>query len=98
MRMTPAVGCSSPATHRSVVVLPQPEGPSNATISPAAIVNDTPSTAGRAPGLYSLRSRSMLSSADTRLLPVSVDLVPLVDPLIAQPLEILLLRQPHRRR
>ncbi len=35
MLIVPAVGCSSPATQRSVVVLPQPEGPSRTTISPA---------------------------------------------------------------
>ena len=35
MLMRPAEACSSPAMQRSVVVLPQPEGPSNTTISPA---------------------------------------------------------------
>ncbi len=35
MLTRPAVGCSRPAMQRSVVVLPQPEGPSNTTISPA---------------------------------------------------------------
>ena len=38
MLMRPAVGCSSPATQRSVVVLPQPDGPSSTTISPAGDV------------------------------------------------------------
>ena len=38
MLMRPAVGCSRPATQRSVVVLPQPEGPSSTTISPARYV------------------------------------------------------------
>ncbi len=30
IRMRPAVGCSKPASMRSSVVLPQPEGPSSA--------------------------------------------------------------------
>src|SRR5260221_9930352 len=34
MRMAPALGCSKPATMRSVVVLPQPLGPRNETNSP----------------------------------------------------------------
>ncbi len=36
MRIEPAVGVSKPATIRSVVVLPQPEGPRNETNSPCA--------------------------------------------------------------
>ena len=47
MLMVPAVGCSSPATQRKVVVLPQPEGPSRTTISPAGTAKLTPSIAGR---------------------------------------------------
>ena len=47
MLMVPAVGCSRPATQRKVVVLPQPEGPSSTTISPAGTAKLTPSTAGR---------------------------------------------------
>ena len=35
MRMTPLVGVSKPATIRSVVVLPQPEGPRKETNSPS---------------------------------------------------------------
>src|SRR5690349_968756 len=46
MLMLPEVGCSSPATQRNVVVLPQPEGPSRTTISPAGTAKLTPSTAG----------------------------------------------------
>ena len=37
-RDAPAVGCSRPATQRRVVVLPQPDGPSRTTISPAGDV------------------------------------------------------------
>ena len=47
MSISPDVGCSSPATQRSVVVLPQPEGPSSTTISPAGTAKLTPSIAGR---------------------------------------------------
>src|ERR1700754_1640331 len=47
MLIEPAVGCSRPATQRSVVVLPQPEGPSSTTISPAGTTKLTPLTAGR---------------------------------------------------
>ena len=47
MLISPDVGCSSPATQRSVVVLPQPEGPSRTTISPAGTAKLTPSIAGR---------------------------------------------------
>ena len=46
IEMRPAVGCSRPATQRKVVVLPQPEGPSSTTISPAGTSKLTPSTAG----------------------------------------------------
>ena len=47
MLISPEVGCSSPATQRSVVVLPQPDGPSSTTISPAGTEKLTPSIAGR---------------------------------------------------
>src|SRR5262249_9397457 len=45
IRMRPAFAFSSPATQRSVVVLPQPEGPSSVTISPAATSKSMPATA-----------------------------------------------------
>ncbi len=40
IRMRPSVGCSSPASMRNVVVLPQPEGPSSVTSVPGSIVSD----------------------------------------------------------
>ena len=40
---------SKPAMQRSVVVLPQPEGPSSEMNSPGATVNETSSTAVTAP-------------------------------------------------
>jgi hypothetical protein len=38
-----------PATMRSVVVLPQPDGPSSVTSSPGCTSNDTSSTAATSP-------------------------------------------------
>src|SRR5262249_23019043 len=42
MAMRPWLGCSSPATERSSVVLPLPDAPSSATTSPGCSVIDTP--------------------------------------------------------
>src|ERR1700674_1270623 len=87
MLMVPSVGCSSPATQRKVVVLPQPEGPSRTTISPAGTAKLTPSMAGR-PNANCLRrsvtssGAVMISSASWtgRSLPVAEDLVPIGNP------------------
>ena len=49
MRISPDSGCSSPAMARSVVVLPQPDGPSSVRCSPAATVKETPRTAATLP-------------------------------------------------
>src|ERR1700754_3254573 len=89
IEIDPPVGCSSPAMQRSVVVLPQPEGPSTTTISPAAMRKLTSSTAGR-PTRNCLRRCETISSADIQYsLPVSVHLVPFLDPLPVQRLEFL---------
>ena len=48
---------SKPATMRSAVVLPQPDGPSSATSSPGAILTDSPSSARVTPKAR-VRSRS----------------------------------------
>src|ERR1700743_1936128 len=89
MLISPLVGCSSPATQRNVVVLPQPEGPSSTTISPAGIEKLTPSIAGQ-PIANCLR-RSVTSSVPVmrmlsraRSLPVPVDLVPIGHPRTVQ--------------
>src|ERR1700733_101641 len=89
MLISPSVGCSSPATQRKVVVLPQPEGPSSTTISPAGTAKLTPSIAGR-PTENCLR-RPLTSSVAVmtsfplrRSLPVAVDLVPIGAPLGVQ--------------
>src|SRR5258707_4706079 len=47
----PASASSSPASSRSVVVLPQPDGPSKATSSPACTVRSSPSRATTRPYL-----------------------------------------------
>ena len=44
-RITPLSLSTIRITVCAVVVLPQPDSPTSATISPGAIVNDTPSTA-----------------------------------------------------
>src|SRR5262249_50626861 len=49
IKMRPLVCRSSPATARSNVVLPQPEGPSNATNSPSRTSNDTSRNATSGP-------------------------------------------------
>src|SRR5664279_4637349 len=69
MLISPDVGCSRPATQRRVVVLPQPDGPSSTTISPAGTAKLTPSIAGR-PIANCLR-RSVTSSVAVMISPVS---------------------------
>src|SRR3977135_1264099 len=85
MLISPDVGCSSPATQRKVVVLPQPEGPSRTTISPAGTAKLTPSIAGRP--IENCLRRSVTSSVAVmillsrrRSLPVSEGLVPIGNP------------------
>src|SRR5215212_6584854 len=97
MEMVPSVGCSRPAMQRNVVVLPQPDGPSSTTISPAATRKLTSSTAGR-PTANCLRRCETISSADIhkfQSLPVPVGLVPLVKPTLLQLHELIVLRHPH---
>src|SRR5262245_24600396 len=87
IEILPSVGCSNPATQRNVVVLPQPEGPSNTTISPAGTAKLTPSIAGR-PIATCLRRlvtssvavMSCLHQFSQRSLTVAVDLVPIGNP------------------
>ena len=49
IRTSPSLASSSPAMRRSVVVLPQPEGPSRVTSVARSIVNDTWFTATTSP-------------------------------------------------
>src|SRR6185295_10883615 len=96
IEMVPSVGCSRPATQRKVVVLPQPDGPSSTTISPASTRKLTSSTAGR-PTANCLRRCETISSADIQLLPVPVNLVPLFNPLPVERLELREFRNPYLR-
>src|SRR5712672_384231 len=85
--IAPDVGCSSPATQRKVVVLPQPDGPSSTTISPAGTAKLAPSMAGR-PIANCLRKSVTSSvavmvsktSCGRRSLPVAEGLVPVRNP------------------
>src|SRR3954462_6790818 len=63
--MRPASGVSNPATSRSKVLLPQPEGPRSAKNSPRFTDSDTRSTACTAPNRFStsMMSRSAIRSA-----------------------------------
>src|SRR6266571_3869810 len=62
MRISPSVISSSPATIRSAVVLPQPEGPTRTTNSPSAISRLRSSTAS-APPPYSFETWANLIEA-----------------------------------
>jgi hypothetical protein len=46
--ISPSVGSTKPAISRSVVVLPQPEGPSRQTSNPCSMRSETLSTAATA--------------------------------------------------
>src|SRR5947199_9441520 len=101
MLISPEVGCSRPATQRKVVVLPQPDGPSRTTISPAGTANLTPSMAGRPIENCLRRSVTssvavmiLLSSSARRSLPVAEGLVPLGHPGRVQLHVLLELRKP----
>ncbi len=66
----PWVGSSNPAIMRNVVVLPHPEGPSNAKNEPSGIVNDKSFTAVKSPYVLvmceSFKSpRAELATSDT---------------------------------
>src|ERR1700759_5628338 len=93
IEISPPVGCSRPATQRSVVVLPQPDGPSSTTISPAGTAKLTPSIAGRPIANCFLRpvtsSGAVMPSPNLFSLPVAEGLVPIGDPWAMQ-LHILL--------
>src|SRR5256885_561276 len=67
--ISPASGCSSPATRRKVVVLPQPLGPSSVKISPRSTSSDAPSRARTAPKTLVTRSRRRTITAARSALP-----------------------------
>src|SRR5438477_867422 len=66
----PALGTSSPATTRSVVVLPQPDGPSSVRNSPGSRVRETSSTATVAP------NRFVIPAIRTRVPPAGLTRLP----------------------
>src|ERR1700688_503156 len=100
MLMVPPVGCSSPATQRKVVVLPQPEGTSRTTISPAGTAKLTPSMAGRP--IENCLRKSLTSSVAVmelwsarRSLAVAEGLVPFRNPRPVQLHVVVELREPY---
>jgi hypothetical protein len=64
MRISPESACSKPATIRSAVVLPQPDGPSSATSSPGAMSSDMLSSARRVPNARVTSRSDTLVPAD----------------------------------
>src|SRR5688500_19722687 len=60
----PAVGVSSPATMRSVVVFPQPDGPSRAKNEPAGMVSVRSSTATALPNCLRRPTRRRSRGSD----------------------------------
>src|SRR5882672_11461285 len=69
--ISPSLGSTKPAISRSVVVLPQPEGPSRHTRWPWSMVSDTSSTTA----LFPYRLVKPRNSTDaTRFLPLSPSL------------------------
>ena len=65
--MRPALGCSRPAIRRSVVVLPQPLGPSRVTSAPGSIANETSRTATTGPKALVTRSNTTAAALPPRL-------------------------------
>ena len=72
IRTEPVSAVSKPATMRSAVVLPQPDGPSSATSSPGAISMDSPSRARVAPNARVRSCSSTLVPPLARTCPVPV--------------------------
>src|SRR6267143_679841 len=66
--ISPASGRSSPATRRSVVVLPQPLGPSRVKTSPRRTSRDARSTAGWGP-------KALLTSSSAKTVSIGLDLL-----------------------
>src|SRR5262245_48203089 len=66
MNTSPSSGTAKPATHASVVVFPDPDGPSSVRSSPARAVKLTPSTARVAPKVFTRPSRRTSPPRDGR--------------------------------
>src|SRR5262249_9175978 len=74
MSTSPSVGTAKPAMHASVVVLPEPDGPSSVRNSPARTVSVTPSTARTPPNALTTPWRWTSAPFMTRLLLAEVGL------------------------
>src|SRR5262245_55035866 len=83
-RIRPSSGVSNPAIIRSVVVLPQPLGPSIEKNSPARTANETPRTAATSANRFVTPSRTIASAGAGSFIECglrsSVDLVELAEP------------------
>src|SRR3954453_15480191 len=66
IRISPASTSSSPASIRSAVVFPEPDGPTRTMNSPGATVRSRPSSAGGVPGWNVLVAPAKTTSAMTR--------------------------------
>ena len=64
-RITPAVGSTTFSTIRAVVVLPDPDSPTIATVSPRGIANDTSLTAVKSSLLPRILKTFVRSSTST---------------------------------
>src|SRR3954471_19213373 len=87
IRMSPSVGCSSPAIIRSRVVLPQPDGPRRTRYSPSPQVRLMPSTAAVPPPNDFFIARTSTSAIPALL--VAAD-QPLAAPACVDRLDLLL--------
>src|SRR5438552_10046219 len=69
IRMRPRVGLSSPATQRSAVVFPHPDGPTRIMNSPSAIWSERSSRATAPPGKVLVRFWKTTSAIPLSLQP-----------------------------
>src|ERR1700674_3473478 len=97
MRMVPELTSSRPATSRSVVDLPQPDGPTSTTNSSSSISRSRSVTAGTAPYILPICSNATLAMV---IFPPKSPVSPLTGRSDAQPADNVFLREQghqHRR-
>src|SRR5271166_1429380 len=85
MAMSPAVGASKPAINISVVVLPEPLGPSSVRNSPERMSSETPRTAPTLSNRFSIPDRTTEAPWNAAVCPVASKAVPSMsgqDPLV----------------
>src|SRR5271166_7027020 len=85
MAMSPAVGASKPAINISVVVLPEPLGPSSVRNSPERMSSETPCTAPTLSNRFSIPDRTTEAPRGAAACPVASKAVPSMsgqDPLV----------------